>query len=410
MAGAVNMARGGTPATPNSNTDTIYPASTSATGPNGENLGGRLLKIDSQGGIAQLSSGDRLNYIRNGGFWFAQRQAPGTATAYTNPNARIIAADGWAISNENPSVTYKRIDTSGAIESGLQSRFYGQFLQITVSGKFVVCQAIEGTESVALRNRTVRFQVWMKATVNSTWRLGLLYLNASGTMDTMPATFVTAFGGASTDPTFGTNVSKIIPSTAQIGDNVVLSSNAFSCSVTTSWQRFGGVWSVPNDCKNLIPAIWSDSQATATNGINIGQASLTDGYEVQDWTPQSYATELIRVRRFYQKSFPVDIAPQQNAGLNTGEAKGIAGKAAGVANSGFIYPRFDVPLRVPGGTTLYNPAAANALMRDVTGAVDMGATSVTANSQSDMLINATGNAATAVGDQVSIHFTSDAEI
>ena len=410
MAGAIQLARGSSPNSPAAGNVTIWSPDFAQTGPNGEVIGGRVIALDQNGGKILLNANDRINYLRNGGFWFAQRQAPGAATTYSNPNSRAITADGWAISNANPSVTYQRIDTAAAIESGLQSRFYGQFLQITNTGKFVICQTIEGTDSIALRNRTVRFQVWMKGTTAATWRLGLLYLNASGTLDTIPATFVTAYGANSTDPTFGTNVSKIIPATGQMLDNVSTASNAFNCAVTTSWQRFSGVWGVPNDCKNLIAAIWSDSGVTATNGINIGQASLTDGYEIQDWSPLAYQLEFAKVRRFYQKSFAVDIAPQQNVGLSTGELKGIAGKAGAVANAGFVFGRFDTPLRVAGGTTLYNPAAANALMRNATGAADMGATSVTSNSVNDIMINATGVAATAVGDQVSIHFTSDAEL
>ena len=410
MAGSITVGAGGTPNAPIGGKKTIYPADTTAQDLNGANIGLRWLTLDQNGGISQLSQNARQNYIRNGGFWFAQRQAPGAATTYTSVNARSIGADGWGGSNENASYTYQRIDTAAGIESGLQSRFYGQYLKITSTGKLLVCQVLEGYESVSLRNRTVRFQVWLKGTAAGTWRLGLLYLNTTGTLDTMPATFISAYGANSTDPTFGTNLAKVIPNTSQLADNTSLVNNAFNCSVTTSWQRFSGVWNVPNDCKNLVPAIWSDSQQTATNGINIGQVSLTDGYEIQDWSPQPYALELAKVRRFYQKSFNVDQAPIQNAGVNTGELKGIAGKAGAVANSGFVFGRFDVPLRTGGGTTLYNPGAANALMRDVTAAVDMGATSVTANQNSDIMINATGNAATAVGDQVSVHFTSDAEI
>ena len=88
MAGAIQLARGATPNAPANGNDTIFSASAQV-GANGEAIGGRLLKEDGAGGLAQLSSQDRINYIRNGGFWFAQRQAPGTATAYTNPNGRI---------------------------------------------------------------------------------------------------------------------------------------------------------------------------------------------------------------------------------------------------------------------------------------------------------------------------------
>src|SRR5262249_36070378 len=163
-----------------------------------------------------------------------------------------------------------------------------------------------------------------------------------------------------------------------------------------------------NDCKNLIIGIWSDSQLTATNGINVGQCSLTDGAEVQDWSPQPYALELLKVRRFYQKSFLVDVAPQQNAGLGTGEYRAIAGKATAAAE--FIPIQYPQEFRVPPTITLYNPAAANTQVRDVTAGGDCSASSPTSSSATNTYISTTGNAGTAVGNILAINWSADAEI
>jgi len=69
-----------------------------------------------------------------------------------------------------------------------------------------------------------------------------------------------------------------------------------------------------------------------------------------------------------------------------------------------------VPMRITPGVTIFNPAAANALMRNLTGAADMGATALTAQLDASAMAIATGVAATAVGDQVGLHFTADAEL
>lgn len=56
-----------------------------------------------------------------------------------------------------------------------------------------------------------------------------------------------------------------------------------------------------------------------------------------------------------------------------------------------------------------NLCPANALIRNLTGAADMGATAATAQLDSSVMIIATGIAATAVGDQIGIHITADCE-
>jgi hypothetical protein len=138
---------------------------------------------------------------------------------------------------------------------------------------------------------------------------------------------------------------------------------------------------------------------------------LTNGFEIQVWYPQSLSVELLKCLRFYQKSFLVDTAPVQNVGVNTGETRAVAGKATAVVNAGFIPWVYQPPLRAtPTTLTVYNPAAANALARNITGAADMGATTVTGSTANNAYVNATGVAATAVGDLIAIHWSADAEL
>jgi hypothetical protein len=400
VAGSIKLAKGSQPATPASGYTTEF-VDTEA----------RSKTIDANGILSILSDHSRYNYIRNSGFWFAQRQVPGTLTTYSNTSGRAFAPDGWAITNENASCQYIRNDTIVTPETGLQGRFYGSFTKITATGKFVVSQCIEGVNSAALRGRSVRVQCWMKATASMTVRLGLVQLNSSGTVDTLPATYISAFGANSTDPTLGTNLAYIAPKSGVNPDNATTSGNAASCSVTTSWQRFGAVFDVPSNCRNVVVQFWTDSQVTATNGFSLAQVVLSDGYEIQDWSPQSYSEEIDRVKRFYQKSFLIDTNPAQNVGVNTGEIRGVAGKAGAVANSGFIMVDYPVGMRAtPGTNTIYNPAAANALARNITGAADMGTTTITGATANGFYLAITGVAATAVGDLIAIHYSSDAEL
>ena len=69
----------------------------------------------------------------------------------------------------------------------------GNFKQITNPGKFVLMQWLDGTDSTELAGITVRFQFKARYLTNpATLRLGMLYLNASGTVYTPPSTIASA--------------------------------------------------------------------------------------------------------------------------------------------------------------------------------------------------------------------------
>lgn len=374
---------------------------------------GYLHTLDATGVDGAVGDHELSNWIRNSGFWFAQRQPPATLTTYSATAGRAIAADGWGITNENASAQYIRTDTQGAPETGLQGRFYGQFTKITANGKLIVSQVLEGHDAEALRGRTVRVQVWAKGIVGTpAMRLGLLQLNASGTVDTIPATFVSAFGANGVDPTLGTNLAYIVPKAGVTGDNCTVNGNAADCALTAAWQRFGAVFDVPSTAKNLIVVVWSNAQVVATNGIAIAQASFTDGYEIQGWAPLDYNQEMSRVLRFYQKTFAIDTAPVQNAGVATGALRCILGKAAATALAAQFQWRYQVNLRAAAtALTTYNPAVANAQVRQIGGtATDLTATATANSTEQSVDITATGASTGAVGDQCGVHVTADAEL
>lgn len=378
----------------------------------GSDANGRAYKIDEKGAIAYLGDNDLANYLHNSGFWFAQRQTPGTNTAYSSTAGRAVSADRWGITNENASVNYQRVDTGGTPETGLQGKYYGTFTKITSTGKFVVTQVVEARDAQSIRGRTVRFQCWLKASSSKTLRLGLIQLQNAAADDTVPATFISAFGAGGTDPTLGANLAYVAPKSDVTPDNGTVVGNAVNCAVTTSWQRFGACFDVPSNCKNLIVAVWTDGQFTAaTDSFSLSQASLTDGYEIQDWTPLDVADELQHCQRYYCKTFDPDTAPAQSGGT-AGSVRCILGKAGATALAAVLHWRFPVCMRVtPATITTYNPGAANAQVRQTSGTVaDLTATA-TANATSQSVdVTATGAAGGAVGDQASVHISADAEI
>jgi len=333
--------------------------------------------------------GNPYNYLINGGFDFAQRQTPGTLTTLTQDK---YSADRWRISRENTDLQYQRIDASG--ETGLTSKYYGLFKKITSAGKFMAYQILEGINSVPLRGKTVIFQAQMKVSASKTMRMAVIELQNAGTMDTIPGTFITAYGANTVDPTLGANLAIITA--------------AQSKSVTTAWQTFSVSVTVPSNSKNIIVAVWSDSQFAVNDTLGIAEAGHYVGAVAQAWVPRLTVTELAMCQRYYFKTFTVDTGPAQNVGTNTEEFHSPAPLA------GAVTQRF-AKLLFPGGmfkiptVTIYNPAAANAQVRDLTAAADCSATAQTPFTNG-IVMSCTGNAATAVGNALRVHVTAEAEL
>lgn len=376
----------------------------------------RYLKLkDSKGLVGVIGDHELWNFARNSGFWFAQRQAPATLTTYSNIGGRIIAgADGWGISNENTSTQYRRVDTTGAAESGLQGRFWGEYTKITSVGKIVVVQVIEGSDAQALRGRTVRVGFWAKAIIGTPITLKLGLLNWTGTVDVVPSgagLVFSAFGANGVDPTLAASFAYLAPKSGVTPDNGTAVTNNVTCNVTTTWQRFSAVFDVPTTCRNLILMIHSDNQIATTNGYALSQISLTDGFEIQNWSPLNLDAELNRVQRFYCKTFNLDTNPATNPGALTGETRIPSPVGASTAFPACWTWEFPVRMRVAPTLTLFNPQAANAQVRNQTLNTDCTASAASADGEKRMLIAATTPASTVAGTNIlGVHVSADAEL
>jgi len=370
----------------------------------------RMKYVDEFGGIYALSQADwGENLLINGGFELAQRQAPGTLTTYSNTTGRTYGADRWGMTNENASIQYQRIDSNAATETNLNARMYGKFKKLTSAGKMIISQVIEGTNCAPLRGRTVRFQCKMRYSVaaSMTVRLGIVYLTSAGTIDTMPATFVSAFGAVGTDPTWGTNLTAIAPT---LLDGGTLVGSGMNCVLTANWVRYSATFTIPSTAKNVIAVIWTNGQPAANDELNIAEIGLYDGNETMDWTPRPIWQIIQSCQRYYCKTFAIDTAPVQNAGINTGEFKFTAGIiAAGAERSpSFRYP---VTMRAtPVTLTAYNPAVANAQVRDETASTDCTAQAFVGANDSSLGVTCTGSATTIVGGLLGVHISLDAEL
>lgn len=230
------------------------------------------------------------NFLINGGFDFAQRQAPGT---YTTIATDKYSADGWRVSSASASLQYLRQDVSGV--TGVNTKYCGTFKQITNSGKFCIIQPIEHVDSVHLRGKVCTWQIKGSSSAAATVRMAILQGSATGTADVIPTTLVTAWGGVGTDPTWGAQI-------AIIG-------TATSLSVGTAFTQLNITGTIPADSKNVIAAIWTNALAAANWTLSLTEANLHPGAEVRPWIPRPYVLEKLLVQRQYQKSYPIDTSP-----------------------------------------------------------------------------------------------------
>lgn len=389
-----------TPATPSSGNVEVYP----------DSADGRVKQIDSGGVVSTLSNnGTGENTLYNGGFNWAQRQVAATLTSYAASADRVYGPDRWGLSNQTSSLQYAQVDTSGTPATGLQARYYGQFKQITGAGKALISQVLEATNTMPLRNRTVRFSFKARYAVAASLslRFGLLENQNAATADTVVNPWTTAWGANGTDPTWGANLAKIAPVLTEA--NGTIASTAVTATLTAAFVRYSATFVVPSNSKNLIAAIWTNNQLAVNDELHISEVCLTDGPEILDWTPRPLQQDLDACLRYYCKTFPLATAPAQSAGV-AGGLRGSAVIAGAVATSSVMQWRFPIPMRTTPTLVYFNPSANNAFVRNVPAATDATATA-SANATADCVdINCTGLAGWTVGQELKVHATAAAEI
>lgn len=150
----------------------------------------------------------------------------------------------------------------------------------------------------------------------------------------------------------------------------------------------------------------------ALNGtIDINSISACRGSIATRPAPKPFSDVLSECQHFYQKSFNVGTVPAANLGLGTGEYYGMQGNITGISS---LYYLINVPFKgsmiaAPSTVTIYNPAASNAQIRDVSSAgSDFSGSVVVNKSQNGCVLAATGVGST--GDSCTAHWAADARL
>ncbi len=335
---------------------------------------------------ATASSGDSYNYLINGGFDFAERQAPATLTTIAD---KSWGADRWQLFAENASWQYQRNDATGT--SGLTSKYYGTWKKITNTGKGIFVQKVASINSIPLRGKTVIFQIKMSASSSKTIRMAVLELQTGGVADTFPAALASAFGANTVDPTWGSNVAIITA--------------AQSKSVTTSFQSFSVSVTVPATSKNIVCAFWTDSQFAANDTLSVAEAGLFVSSSVQAWKPKFDSQEYQLCKLYYRKSYARDTAPA------TASAPNYIFSTAYSTSRLWANVVHDVEMRAAPTYTIISLAGTTSKASKESDGLDIGTTvSVTIGSTKLLSLVSDSGAGLTIGNAYIYHYTANAEI
>lgn len=192
-----------------------------------------------------------------------------------------------------------------------------------------------------------------------------------------------------------------------------------------TWDYTNGIglqvtWSLAMGANFITTAgTWQAGQFYATanqvnamdnvaNNFKIQLIGCNPGNQPWGWRYRSWQEEQLLCQRYFWKSFAQGTAPAQNIGFGTGELYFIATGAGAVSNaSGTNLLPTTMRLTLP-TMTLYNPAAANAQIRDETLGGDFTGSAAYGLSSNQIAVIGTGNAATAVGNICGVHVTVNA--
>lgn len=184
-----------------------------------------------------------------------------------------------------------------------------------------------------------------------------------------------------------------------------------TATLSTSWQRFTGVTSTTAAAAlteiGVVFSMTPVGTAGASDWFEITGVQLEIAPAASAFRPVQFGNELARCQRYYQKSFVYGTVPAGSVG-----AGAIVYISAFAGATGNFAPAvvFPTRMRTTPTATLYNPAANNAQVRNLTRSQDCSASATPFLTDASMVVSCTGSAGTAVADEMEYQYTLEAEL
>lgn len=327
------------------------------------------------------------NRLLNGGFSVWQRGAGGSASIAIAASTSAYTADQFKLitgTNQASVVSQQAGLNSNSQWSARIQRNSGQ----TGTGVMYLEQPLTLEQIVPLRGQSLALQFMTSSGADfspTSGNLGVAIYCGTGSAG--------ARGGAPY-----TNETQIAGTVLSLGKSAAAALQQLLSSVV-----------VPvNTTQMTIQFSWSPVGTALTNDwFGLDDVQLEIGGACTVFEQRPFDLELMLCKVFYQKSFVYSIAPAQNAGLSTGESFGTAWAAGATANQR-IFAQLLPAMRAAPNMTLFNPAAANAQIRDESAPADCSGSSSNSVSANSFVLFGTGNASTAIGNRLGCHWTAEA--
>lgn len=347
----------------------------------------------------------RTNPIINGAFQVWQRGITFAAVvtgAYT--------ADRWMhqVTGTAVHTISQSADVPTVAQAGVLAPFSVLIDCTTVdaaiaAGDFVLyTHRIEGFNWVSLAQRQITLSFWVKATKVGTYCVSV---RNSGT----DRSYVVAFS-VNTTATWEYKTIVIAPSPTAGTWNFTTGIGAFisfALAAGTTFHTTGNTWQTGNFLATSAQTNGVDSTA---NDFRLALVKIEPGVIATPYILEDFAQLKSTCQRYFWKSFPYATAPATGVGINTSGILRFNAVVAGAASNRLPTVYLPTRMRVSPTITFFNPAAANAQVRDATAGGDCSATAVGVGSETSLMINTTGNAATAVNNNLQVHATASAEL
>jgi hypothetical protein len=323
---------------------------------------------------APSASSPRKNWIINGGCQVNQR--PATAAVF---GVRTYGSvDRFSTNIQTGSLTAGTITqttTSTAGRTGFAYHLSG--LSTGASTTMTVNTFIESKDAIQLKNKqgSLSVVVWQDTGSTLTYALNIY---SRGAVDGGAPTLIT---------TSNTSVPTSTVTTCKL-ENITLGDTTNGLQIQVS----------------------STIGAVTTKNFHFTEWQLTEGNTCQPFSYVSFEDELARCQRYYQKSFAYATAPAQNIGINTSGVYIYIGRVAGVAGAEVCPLNLPVVMRVSPTATFYNPAANNALWRNVSLPADSGAAALAFTGEMVLQVVNPQVAGDAVNNQYQVHYTLNADM
>lgn len=327
-----------------------------------------------------------LSLAPNPFFQVNQRQNGGTNADDT------YTLDRWyALTQSNPiTVTLQNLQENGQATNARLTQ------SNAVAQRMGHASIIEATDSQPLRGKTITFRPRVRISTSQAVRIAVL--EWTGGADSVTSDVVNDW--TSSTYTAGNFF---------LGANLTVAGVGVKTPSAATWTDMDALTvSVSSSCNNIIIFVWTEGTAAQNLTLDMGKMRLVFGSYAGEIQIPRFSDTLRYCQRFFQKSFIYSTAPAQNVGVLSGEYRWQQINGAGTATRTSIILRPN--MRGTPTCTGYNPAAANAEARNITGGTDNSSTSVTGESETLIEIASTTNGGSASGNLNGLHWTAVNEL